>query len=523
MSFFIGLVVLLITVALIFINLYIVAYYCHPNDKGSSVGAILKLIVIVGLTLTWIQILLIPFDVSSHRTFGNNMDMKAMWYIIYILTIIYCIVVYPISKSYYETDENWTQKEKLMHSFCIVFIRIAIFLLFTLIYYFTSDVSKIDVTATKCFYEFSQNSTEIIPDNYDDFYCETYYKNFELDSDFYTTSIAYILSYSWLIFLFFGGIGLATVPIDFFYDFSTRPKHINNSPEINEKKIQLSRDVEEVRYLGEEVKRLELQGANKKFIFNPKRYVYDRKYNRFRTGCDLIDKSYEIVNAEKEVKEKDNFVYIKYYSKLPLGILSALATLLWIIQFVCSYFARENHRPKFSFLSSMFIFFQDHDMAFITFILYALMNLYLLYCTLKGSFKFCYRFFCCWYYYPIKKNGTYMDSFLFNIYIILMTSCAVTHFSSECFYDYVAFTDMDTIFNIMIKNLKYFDFFYTNHIFPILLFIMFVISLFYFLWKPHDTVNAVINRTGALDSSFDSSQNANTNAQIVTQNNLNIV
>ena len=116
-----------------------------------------------------------------------------------------------------------------------------------------------------------------------------------------------------------------------------------------------------------------------------------------------------------------------------------------------------------------------------------------------------------------------MDSFLFNIYIILMTSCAVTHFSSECFYDYVAFTDMDTIFNIMIKNLKYFDFFYTNHIFPILLFIMFVISLFYFLWKPHDTVNAVINRTGALDSSFDSSQNANTNAQIVTQNNLNIV
>ena len=196
MSFFIGLVVLLITVALIFINLYIVAYYCHPNDKGSSVGAILKLIVIVGLTLTWIQILLIPFDVSSHRTFGNNMDMKAMWYIIYILTIIYCIVVYPISKSYYETDENWTQKEKLMHSFCIVFIRIAIFLLFTLIYYFTSDVSKIDVTATKCFYEFSQNSTEIIPDNYDDFYCETYYKNFELDSDFYTTSIAYILSYS---------------------------------------------------------------------------------------------------------------------------------------------------------------------------------------------------------------------------------------------------------------------------------------------------------------------------------------
>ena len=380
-SFFTGLIVVLIIIALIITNIYIIAYYCHPNDKGSSLGAVLKFIVIIGLTLTWIQVLLIPFDVSSHRTFGNELDMKAMWYITYVLTIIYCIIVYPISKSYYETDENWTQKEKLMHSFCIVFIRIAVFLLFTLIYYFTSDYSKVDVTATRCYYKYSQNSTEEIPYNINTFSCNSYYEHIELEPDFYITSIAYILSYSWLIFLFFGGIGLATVPIDLFYELSSRPKHIKDSPEINNIKNQLMKDVEDIRLLGEDVKRLELQGANKKFILNPHRYIYDRKYNRFRTGYSLIDKLFETANAEKEAKEKDNWVYIKYYSKIPLGILSALASLLWIIQFVCSYFARKYNRPKYQFLSSMFIYFQDHDMAFISFILYAIMNLYLLYCT----------------------------------------------------------------------------------------------------------------------------------------------
>ena len=160
----------------------------------------------------------------------------------------------------------------------------------------------------------------------------------------------------------------------------------------------------------------------------------------------------------------------------------------------------------------MYIFFNDHDVAFLSFLIFSILSLYLLFCVIKGNFKFGVRILCCWEIFPMKKDGTYMNAFLFNVTLILLTSCSITQFCADCLEDYVAFTDVNMIFNVQIRYLKFFKFFYKYHIFQYILFVVFVISLIYLLIKPSDSINKVLNRGEKKDndSKNDLSKNNNT-------------
>jgi hypothetical protein len=175
-----------------------------------------------------------------------------------------------------------------------------------------------------------------------------------------------------------------------------------------------------------------------------------------------------------------------YYLLIPLGILSTILSLLWVVQFICSYFyilkdGKPGGRPGYPFLSLMLIYFQDHDISFLSFVFFSLLNLYLLFCVIKGNFQFGVRIFCCWAVHPMEKGKTLMNSFLFNISLVLLGSMAITQFVTDCLSDYVAFTDIDALFNTLIKNLKFFKYFYRHHVFQYILFGVFVLSLFYMI------------------------------------------
>lgn len=124
-----------------------------------------------------------------------------------------------------------------------------------------------------------------------------------------------------------------------------------------------------------------------------------------------------------------------------------------------------------------------------SFIIFSVLCIYLLVCLMKGNFKFGVRILCCWSIYPMKKDGTYMNSFLFNISLILIGSCSITQFCADCLTDYVAFTDIDLVFNIQVKYLKFFKYFYENHVFPYILFGIFALTLIVLLLRPRDRID----------------------------------
>ena len=53
------------------------------------------------------QILLLPLDVSNFRD-GTNVNMKIFWYIIYMSSAFFIVIILPFALFYYESDEDQT-------------------------------------------------------------------------------------------------------------------------------------------------------------------------------------------------------------------------------------------------------------------------------------------------------------------------------------------------------------------------------------------------------------------------------
>jgi LMBR1 domain-containing protein 1 len=71
-----------------------------------------------------------------------------------------------------------------------------------------------------------------------------------------------------------------------------------------------------------------------------------------------------------------------------------------------------------------------------------------------------------------------MNSFLFNVSLMLLTSVSVTQFCSASFRDYVTMTDIDLIFSTQIRYLKFFNFFYKYHVFEYAIFVKIIFNFF---------------------------------------------
>lgn len=53
MDFFLILIILVLTVILLVVNFYLLILYCHPDDGGWGSALFCKILVVMGLTLSW--------------------------------------------------------------------------------------------------------------------------------------------------------------------------------------------------------------------------------------------------------------------------------------------------------------------------------------------------------------------------------------------------------------------------------------------------------------------------------------
>ena len=480
---------IIVTIVLLIANIYILLYFSHPDDRTSCAGWFLKILVIIGLTLAWFQVLLLPLDVNNIRTFGSGLNMKILWYILFISIIIYVLILFPISSSYYEADEDWTCCEKFQHSIGWFIVYLIFFGGLSLILYITTGYAEIPVQSISCKYNSFMNissSVEISSlQNLDSLCTIDKDDTIELDVSFIIYAIAILSFVSWFVFAFFGGIGLAAVPLDFFYSFFTRPKSMSGRNLKKRKNILLT-ELEDLKSLGEEINDMVQRGANRRWCLSGEKRRYNNKKHEFTARYALAEEEFHVVNASIESRVKNNLIVLCYYCLLPFGIISSILSIIWIIQFACSYFYIKNGRPGYPFLSYLLVFFQDKGVSFLSFFLFAILCLYLLFCLIKGNFKFGVRILCCWSIHPMKKDKTYMNSFIFNVSLILLGSCAITQFCADSLYDYVSFTDIDSLFNVLIKHLKFFSIFYEYHIFQYIYFGIFILSFIVLICRPAD-------------------------------------
>ena len=99
---------LLIVLSIVFvlillaINIYLLALYCHVDDKGFGTALYCKVLVVLGLTLCQAQALLVPLDVANNSAQDvSGIDMKGFWLFVYMTVLVFITLLLPFALFFY--------------------------------------------------------------------------------------------------------------------------------------------------------------------------------------------------------------------------------------------------------------------------------------------------------------------------------------------------------------------------------------------------------------------------------------
>jgi LMBR1 domain-containing protein 1 len=260
MDVFMLVMTIILAVLLLIVNIYLLAYYCHPDDRGFGNALICKLVVIIGMTLAWAQVLMLPLDVSNSRDFGGGIRMDLFWIIIYLCTAVFIFFIIPALTYYYEADPEWSMWEKIKYSFWYFLATVVVILLILLVSYAFLSTAEIPITTVNCSIALVQvsNYHQVNTSN-----CSTLASTLNIDVSFPIYVIGFMSFISWFLFVIFGGIGLPALPLDFIYDFCTRPIKMSKTQLETFKSSVITR-ADAIKEIAEECKTLEKEGVEKK-------------------------------------------------------------------------------------------------------------------------------------------------------------------------------------------------------------------------------------------------------------------
>jgi LMBR1 domain-containing protein 1 len=221
MDIFLIIILSVLAVILFIANIYIFFYYIHPDDNSNCSNFFSKFIVIAAMMLCWIQVLLLPLDVANARGGGVGLRMDIAWTVIFILIAVFAIIILPFISAYNDCEEEWSFWEKMKHSICYFIISMIVFLACLFITYALLSNAEIPITKNYCGIANLQKSS-IIRLNIENCTKEESQIYIKVSLPIYV--IALITFLSSFLFSIFGGIGLAALPFDCIFTFTSRPK-----------------------------------------------------------------------------------------------------------------------------------------------------------------------------------------------------------------------------------------------------------------------------------------------------------
>jgi len=477
--------VIVLSIIIIFVNIYLLAYYCATDDNDFKGAIFLKITAVLGMFIGLAQVCLLPLDVSNTRGDGGDFRMDLIWQIIYLVIAVFVFAIIPLEIAIYESDPDWTCKQKLSNTFCFFICEVIVVGLLFLITFFLFNKVHIPVESFDCPIENLISSEDAIVENVNaNKICTTNEdSHIEFNVDFKVYAIALLSFISYLLFMLFGGVGIFAFPLDLIYSFCTRPIRIKPA-KLEEMKKEIVVTAADLKDLGMQLKKLEELGHHKKNIFSKDRRHYNDLLKQLKVGVSVVDDQFQIINFQEMANQTSALGYLM---QLIAGIFCMILTLLWILQIVFYIIIRFDDKPLFTFLNVPLVALADANLSFLSIVIYIVMTFYLLIVTVKGNFKFGLRIMILGAIHPMKKDKTYMNSILFNVMLVMLTSVSVIQFSIRAFGEYTSLTDADIIFNTQIKYLTFYRFFFNYNIFEYGMLIIAVISFVYLICRPNDT------------------------------------
>ena len=112
---------------ILLISIYIIDYFSTSEEQGCVNNIFLKIIAIIGLMMVFIEILLLPLDVSNIHGKGGKLNMNTFWIISFIIIFVFSLVIIPLMINIYELDPDLTTCEKIKNGFLFFIIDVIIF------------------------------------------------------------------------------------------------------------------------------------------------------------------------------------------------------------------------------------------------------------------------------------------------------------------------------------------------------------------------------------------------------------
>eukprot|EP00743_Colponemidia_sp_Colp-15_P002666 GILK01002888.1.p1 GENE.GILK01002888.1~~GILK01002888.1.p1 ORF type:complete len:501 (-),score=80.08 GILK01002888.1:109-1611(-) len=475
----------IIAVVLVLINFYILVYFQHEEDKGMNGSIFCKILVVFGLTLAWGMVLCLPLDVANSRSGGGGLDIKDLWYAFYITTAIMVVVLIPFAIFYYEGDEEESMGERIVGAIKYEILVFAICSALFAIMYSLLNEASIPIRTYQCGWDTAiQNyadSSRSSPSMNGG--CTTTADTLNLTVTFAIYLMAMLSFVGWFLFVAFGGVGLSALPIDLISDWKNRPKSVNLQYFAEKKKeigMRAQTLIEAGSFLEQEKRELNLvKGWEKRRKINK----YRTNYNKFQQMVYMLDKEWKVLNLAFGGAGGNPIIP---WLKLVCGAFAAVLSVCWIIHILLYQLLQRNRAPISTFFN---VFLQDLDLngfSLFSVIGFGVIVLYLLWATMKGNMKFGMRFFFCCPIHPMEKGETLMNSFLFNVMLLLISSVAITQFAANALAEYARFTDADMIFGVQVKYLTFFKIFWAENIFLYMFLVWALLTALYLAIKPAD-------------------------------------
>ncbi|KAH9672942.1 LIMR family protein [Citrus sinensis] len=463
-------IVAIVVCVLVFIfNVYLLVNYQHPDDANQAYFP--KFVVVLGLSVAAISILMLPADVANrqacrHAIYNGacnlTLPMKDLWLAVYILDAVLVFFVIPFAMFYYEGDQDKSVGKRIKSALIWVIMTAIVCALVLGILY--GLVGKVDFTVrhlsstTTNFptsWEFSGGQQCVGGSGVHQ--CSAYLANETSEKTWTmrTTFPEYVVALATIIF---GGVGIACLPLGLIFSFIRRPKAVITRSQYIKEATELGKKARELKKAADTLHQEERSGS---------------KGRKWRKNVKSVEK--ELLQLEEDVKLLEEMypqgekaetswalTVLGYLAKLVLGILGFIVSVAWVAHIVIYLLINPPLHP---FLNEVFIKLDDL-WGLLGTAAFAFFCFYLLLAVIAGAMMLGLRLVFITIH-PMKWGATLMNSFLFNVGLILLCSISVIQFCSTAFGYYAQATAAQEIFGHTLESLRGIKYLYKYNVFQI--------------------------------------------------------
>ncbi|KAG6744240.1 hypothetical protein POTOM_052954 [Populus tomentosa] len=495
-DFNLALVIVAIVVCIIvfLFNIYLLVNYQHPDDKNQAYFP--KFVVVFGLFVAAISILMLPADVANrqacrHAIYNGacnlTLPMKDLWIAVYIVDAVLVFFIIPFAMFYYEGDQDKSVAKRIKSALLWVITTAIVcglvlgilydgfrcnvhaidFMAFVVI---LGLVGKVDFTVrhlsstTATFpstWDFSRNQPCIGSGARE---CSAYLANASSEKTWtmratfpeYVVALATIIGS--VLFAIFGGVGIACLPLGLIFAFIRRPKAVITRSQYIKEATELGKKARELKKAADVLHQEERSGnKGRKWRKNVK--AVEKELLQLEEDVKLLE---EVYPQGEKAETSWALTVLGYLAKLVLGILGLIVSVAWVAHIIIYLLIDPPLSP---FLNEVFIKLDD-IWGLLGTVAFAFFCFYLLLAVIAGAMMLGLRLVFITIH-PMKWGATLMNSFLFNVGLILLCSISVIQFCATAFGYYAQATAAQEIFGHTLQSLRGIKYLYKYNVFQI--------------------------------------------------------